>query len=466
MFILNNSESVPLYKQLYNQIRERILSGQLSADTRLPSVRVLANELSISRNTVDGAYQELYSEGYIYSRPKSGYYVSARCHDSIPFPPNLAPYKQKHSQKTLSGYKYDFHPARLDPESFPAVLWRKCFNRIILENPHILSVYSDPQGEQELRCNIQSYLERSRGVLCQPEQIIICAGLQQSLDTVAHLLKATHSSLAVENPGYHLPRSVFRNNAYDIVPVPVGHNGIDIEALKATNSTIAYVTPSHQLPLGYVMPVANRLSLIDWAEARGNYILEDDYDSELRYHGKPFPSLQGLRPGGNIIYLGTFSKVLSPALRISYLVLPKALLADYKNMFKDYFSTVPLLEQVTLSKFMSLGHWERHIRRMRTIYKKKHDTLVSCIENHFGSRAVIIGRGAGLHVVVQFQGTAMSEAELIGQASKYGIRLFPFSDTRILDEPSPLQIILGFGGLSLAEIGQGIAILSRVCQPD
>jgi len=466
MFILNNNESVPLYKQLYNQIRERILSGQLSADTRLPSVRVLANELSISRNSVDGAYQELYSEGYIYSRPKSGYYVSAHCHDSIPFPPNLAPYRQKHPQESPSGYKYDFHPARIDQESFPVVLWRKCFNRIILENPHVLSEYSDPQGEQELRCNIQSYLERSRGVLCQPEQIIICAGLQQSFDIVAHLLKGNHSSLAVENPGYHLPRSVFRNHAYDIVPVPVGHNGIDIEALKATKSTIAYVTPSHQLPLGYVMPVANRLSLIEWAEAGGKYILEDDYDSELRYQGKPFPSLQGLRPGGNIIYLGTFSKVLSPALRISYLVLPKALLADYKNRFKDYFATVPLLEQLTLSKFMSLGHWERHIRRMRTIYKKKHDTLVSCIETHFGSRAEIIGRGAGLHVVVQFHETTMSEAEFINKASQYGIRLFPFSVTRVSGEASPLQIMLGFGGMSLAEIEQGIALLSRVCPSD
>lgn len=466
MFILNNNESVPLYKQLYNQIRERILSGQLSADTRLPSVRVLANELSISRNTVDGAYQELYSEGYIYSRPKSGYYVSANCHDPIPFSPTLALYRQKHPLESPSSYKYDFHPARLAAESFPAVLWRKCFNRVILENQHSLSVYSDPQGAQELRCNIQRYLESSRGVLCQPEQIVICAGLQQSLDTVAHLLKGDHSSLAVENPGYHLPMSVFRNHAYDIVPVPVGHNGIDIEALKASTSTIAYVTPSHQLPLGYVMPVANRLSLIEWAEAGGKYILEDDYDSELRYQGKPFPSLQGLRPGGNIIYLGTFSKILSPTLRISYLVLPKALLSRYRNMFKDYFSTVPLLEQLTLSKFMSLGHWERHIRHMRTFYKKKHDTFISCIKNHFGDRAEIIGRGAGLHVVVQFQGAVMSESELINQASQCGIQLFPFSVTRVSDEPGPLKIMLGFGGISLAEIEQSIVLLSRVCYPE
>ena len=466
MFILNNNDPVPLYMQLYNQIRERVLSGQLPADSRLPSVRALASELSIGRNTVDGAYQELYAEGYIYSRPNSGYFVSAHCHDTTPFPPNLAPYKQKHPQELPTVYKYDFHPARLDLESFPAVLWRKCFNSIILENQKVLSAYSDPQGELELRCHIQRYLENSRGVLCQPEQIVICAGLQQSLDMVAHLLKGNHSSVAVENPGYHLPRAVFRNHGYDLGPVPVGPDGIDIKALKGSMSTIAYVTPSHQLPLGYVMPVAQRLGLIEWADAGGKYILEDDYDSELRYQSKPFPSLQGLRPGGNIIYCGSFSKVLSPVLRISYLVLPKPLLAVYKDMFKDYFSTVSLLEQLTLAKFMSLGHWERHIRRMRTIYKKKHDTMVRCLEQHFGAKAVIIGQGAGLHVVVQFPDAAVSEAEVIAKAGQKGIRLFPFSVTRVTDEPTPLHIMLGFGGMSPVDIERSIALLSQVIFPD
>jgi len=462
MFNLQSNEPVPLYKQLYNQIREQVLSGQLAADTKLPSVRVLANELSISRNTVDGAYQELFAEGYIYSRPNSGYYVSAHCHDSIPFPPNLAPYRQKQALEHPPAYRYDFHPARLAPESFPVMLWRKCLNSVLLENQQVLSVYSDPQGEQDLRSHIQHYLESSRGVLCRTEQIVICAGLQQSLDIVAHLLKAEHSSVAVENPGYHLPRAVFRNHGYNIIPVPVGTDGIDMEALKAAASTIAYVTPSHQLPLGCVMPVAQRLSLIEWAEASGKYILEDDYDSELRYHGRPFPSLQGLRPGGNIIYLGSFSKVLSPVLRISYMVLPKALLADYRNMFRDYFPAVPLPEQLTLAKFMSQGHWERHIRRMRTLYKKKHDTLVNSIERHFGRRAVITGQGAGLHVVIQLPDIAKSEAEFIAEAGEKGLRLFPFSAFCVAKKSGPLHIILGFGGMSVADIEQSILQLSLV----
>ncbi len=463
MFILKNDEAIPLYKQLYHQIRERVLSGQLSADSRLPSVRDLADELSVSRNTVEGAYQELYAEGYIYSKPRSGYFVSAL--DQVSAPLSLSDHRRKHPRlpERPVPYLYDFHPARLDRESFPAALWRKCFTDCLRESFRELSQYSAPQGEWGLRCNIQKYLERSRGVICEPEQIVICAGLQQSLDIVAQVLKREHSKVAVENPGYHLPRSVFRNHSYDLVPVPVASTGLDVEALKASGSTIAYVTPSHQLPMGYVMPVANRLKLIEWAQSSGSFIIEDDYDSELRYQGKPIPSLQGLRPGGNIIYLGTFSKILSPALRVSYLVLPRSLLSDYRRMFQDYCASVSLLEQITLAKFMELGHWERHIRRMRTIYKKKHDALLQAVEHHFGPRVEIMGQGAGLHVVLQLLANNLDETELIGKAQEKGIGLFPFSVTRVTDHPDSLKLLLGFGGMTASEIEQGVALLSQIC---
>lgn len=463
MYVLKSNDPIPLYKQIYNQIRERILCGQLQAGARLPSVRELAQELSASRNTVDGAYQELLAEGYIYSRPNSGYYVSQHCQDSSPFPPNLAPYRHKPHHPGPMEYRYDFHPALLAPESFPTALWRTCLNSVLQKSTGVLAGYSDPQGEWELRCRIRKYLEDSRGVICKPEQIVVCAGLQQGLDMVAHLLQSNHSSVAVENPGYHLPRAVFRNNAYSVVPIPVTSLGIDMEALKQSRSTIVYVTPSHQLPLGYVMPVAQRLSLLEWADAGKNYILEDDYDSELRYHGKPLPSLQGLRPGGNVIYLGTFSKVLSPALRISYLVLPNSLLAAHQSMFKDYFSTVSLMEQLALTQFMALGHWDRHIRRMRTIYKKKHDALVCSIEKHFGPLAEIIGQGAGLHVVVRLPQASINEAAFIALARQRGIRLFPYSETGAPPEAEPLHIMLGFGGMNAEELEQGVKLLSEIC---
>ncbi len=463
MFILDNNDPVPLYKQLYNQIREHVLSGKLPADARLPSVRDMAVELSASRNTVEGAYQELYAEGYIYSKPRSGYFVSALDQEAAPLSLSRKPTGHERFPGPPSRFKYDFHPARLDPESFPVALWRKCLTDSLRESSLDLAQYRVTQGEWGLRCCIQAYLERSRGVVCEPEQIIICAGLQHGLDIVAQLLKDSHSVVAVENPGYPLPRSVFSNHSYDILPVPVGPGGLDLEVLKAGNSTIVYVTPSHQLPLGYVMPVANRLTLIEWTESGEKYIIEDDYDSELRYHGKPIPSLQGLRPRGNIIYSGTFSKILSPALRISYLVLPHSLIPTYSRLFRDYFTTVSLLEQRALAKFIEQGHWERHVRRMRTAYKKKHDVLLRAVERHFGRRAVVVGQGAGLHVVLQLPGCTLGDSEIIDRARQKGIRLFPFSDFYVTGKPDAGMVLLGFGGMTADEIEQGVALLPQVC---
>lgn len=463
MYILNSNAPAPLYQQLYTQIREHILSGKLPADTRLPSVRHLAVELSASRNTVEGAYQELYAEGYIYSRSRSGYFVAALDQETAPL--SLAPQPRLPSPPPVdqTPYAYDFHPAGLDPQSFPVPVWRKLYLDSLRESSRQLVQYSDPRGELQLRCAIRKYLERSRGVVCEPDQIVVCAGLQQSLDIVAHLLKGSHSAVAVEDPGYHLPRAVFRNHSFDIVPVPVGPHGLELDALRAGKSTVAYVTPSHQLPMGYVMPVANRLNLIEWAESGGSMIIEDDYDSELRYLGKPIPSLQGLRPHGNIIYMGTFSKVLSPALRASYLVLPHSLQSAYQRQFADYFATVPLLEQRTLAAFMEQGHWERHIRRMRTIYKKKHDALLRAVETYFGARATVIGQGAGLHIVLQLNGTTPDEAEIISRALRAGVHLFPFSATCATETCGPVRLLLGFGAMTAANIDKGIALLSRLC---
>lgn len=463
MLILNSSDPTPLYKQLYNQIREQILSGKLPADSKLPSVRDLANELSASRNTVDGAYQELAAEGYIYSKQRSGYFVSTLDREIAPQTLAAKQAKNDYHPGPPSCFAYDFHPARLDPGSFPTELWRKCFVEGLRRDREQLDQYGDPQGDWGLRCAIQSYLERSRGVVCDPEQIVICAGLQQGLDMVATMLKERHSVVAVEDPGYHLPRAVFQGRSYTICPVPVEAGGIDLQQLRASDSTIAYVTPSHQLPLGYVMPVANRLALIEWAESGGRYIIEDDYDSELRYQGKPIPSLQGLRPTGNIIYAGTFSKILSPALRLSYMVLPSSLLATYHQRYRAYFPSVSLLEQRAMAVFMEQGHWERHIRRMRMIYKKKHDTLLRAIETHFGPRAVVIGQGAGLHVVMMLPATSQSEAEILDRARQQGVQLYPFSDFHVTGQPDATTLVLGFGGISRSQIEQGIAVLAEIC---
>lgn len=461
MFTLNNNDPLPLYQQLYRQMRDHILSGQLPADARLPSVRELAQELAASRNTVDTAYQELLAEGYIYSKKRSGYFVSSLEHEAAS--PSLSRQARRIERPAPPGIpcRFDFHPARLDPRSFPTALWRQCLLQALRGSGQALTEYGAPQGDMELRRQLQQYLERSRGVVCDPEQIVVCAGLQQSLEIVAQLLRTNHAALAVEAPGYHLPRAVFANHGYRIAPIPVTPQGLDVEALKASGAALAYVTPSHQLPLGYVMPIARRLQLLEWSEHGNNMILEDDYDSELRYHGRPIPSLQGLRPQGRIAYFGTFSKTLSPALRLSYLVLPPTLLSDYQRRFAAYFCTVPLLEQRTMAAFMAQGHWERHVRRMRTLYRQKHDAMLAAIARHFGN-ATVIGLGAGLHVVVELV-SAPTERALLQRAAENGIRLFPFSAFYSTNEDETNRLILGFGGLSAGEIEAGITLLARLC---
>lgn len=456
MLILDSKDRQPLHEKIYNQIKKQILSGELPSAAKLLSVKNLAIELSVSRNTVEHAYQQLSAEGYISSKPRSGYYVSLI--DS-----ELRSSSRPHIGTSLRNvsegeklYSFDFHPACLSPDSFPANLWRKLYIDCLKEDSNRLSSYSQPQGDFALRWEIQKYLARSRGVSCATEQIVVCSGLQDSLSIIASILKEHHCRFAMEDPGHFIPKSVFQNHSFTISPITVNSGGLDVDCLQKTDSTVVYVTPSHQFPLGYVMPVVNRLKLIDWAENVGGVIIEDDYDSELRYLGKPIPALQGLHPQGNIVYVGTFSKVLSPALRVSYMVLPYRLFTVYRKLFSDYSTNVSLLDQRTLNKFMQQGHWERHLRKMRTFYKKKHDTLIESIHHYFGSQANVIGQGAGLHVILELVGNSFNEKELIKRAQEREVQLFPLSKTYLHNSAKHSQIMLGFGSMSSQDIDRGI----------
>jgi GntR family transcriptional regulator / MocR family aminotransferase len=462
MLIMNSLDRHPLHVQLYNKIKNQILSGKLPAQTKLSSVRLLSLELSVSRNTVEYVYEQLCTEGFIYSKPRSGYYVSALDPEFVLTPSKKTLPLSGNVTEEMEQYAFDFHPAGISPTSFPINIWRKLISESLLANPEQFSLYGNTQGEFALRLEIQRYLERFRGVACNSEQIVIGCGLQENLSIIAQVLKANHSVVAVEDPGHWLPRSIFQNLSYVLNPIPVNPDGINLGELQHSNSTIVYVTPSHQFPLGYVMPVENRLKLINWAESAGGVIIEDDYDSELRYHGKPIPALQGLRPEGNIIYIGTFSKVLSPALRISYIVLPYCLLGTYKEIFHNYATTVPLLDQNTLCKFMAQGYWDRHLRKMRTIYKKKHDALIQSIARHFGDRANILGQGAGLHVVLDLVDNHLKEYELMARAKEKGIRLFPISGTyQSNNDEHRFQVMLGFGKMTQEEADAGIDLLHQ-----
>jgi len=461
MFILNNTDSTPLYQQLFLQIQEKILSGKLPAHTKLPSIRTLAEELSTSRNTIEGAFQELYAEGYLYSKSRSGYFVSdIELEPATATATTVSCPKQDLHPKLAERYRFDFHPARLDPDVFPATHWRRCLIDTVRTEAGSFSEYSEPQGEWGLRCNIQFYLEHSRGVHCSPDQIIISSGLQQNLEIVAQLIRDNHSSIAVENPGYHLPQDVFRNLGFRINPIDIGSSGLNPDTLKSSESTVVYITPSHQMPLGYVMPVADRLKFISWADTGEKFIIEDDYDSELRYIGRPISSLQGLNPQGNIIYLGSFSKVFSPALRLCYMVLPARLADTYKKKFRNYLSPVPLLTQRAMISFMEQGHWEQHLRRVRIFYKKKHDLMIRAIEQCFGNKAKVIGQGAGLHIVLELADRIKDESEFISRAKQRECRLLSFSDFYADGKKEHNKLLIGFGGIPIEEIPSGIDLLS------
>lgn len=461
MYVLDNQPGQPLHVKIYNLIKSEIAAGNLLPHSKLPSIRNLCSELAVSHNTVEYAYQQLFAEGYIYSKPKSGYYVSLLDSEfAQPLPHYLGHHQENVTQKQFV-YSYDFHPASLSPESFPISLWRKLLAECLHGNPRQFAVYGSQQGDVALRHEIRSYLARSRGVICETEQIIICSGLQDSLSIIMPILQPNHSLVAVEEPGHFIPRSVFQNHSFAITPVPVHADGLDLRALWSSNCSVVYVTPSHQFPLGHIMPVANRLKLIDWAESVGGVIIEDDYDSELRYQGSPIPALQGLHPEANIIYIGTFSKVLSPALRVSYMVLPKRMLDAYRHLFAETSCNVSLLEQRALYTFMARGYWERHLRKMRAIYKKKHDALIQAVNRHFGVQAAIIGQGAGLHVVLELLNSELSEEELIKRAQVKNIRLFPLSKTYYAHNDRQTLIMLGFGGCSSDEIERGIELLHQ-----
>ncbi|APG26566.1 GntR family transcriptional regulator [Syntrophotalea acetylenivorans] len=461
MFNLNNKDATPLYRQLFLQIRDQIISGELPAHFKLPSIRAMAVELATSRNTVEGAFQELCAEGYIYSKSRSGYFVSYIDQELASSSRVIHPQQDLHP-KLAERYKYDFHPARLDPEVFPASLWRRCLIDCLRSDAGDFSQYSEPQGEWGLRCNLQFYLERSRGVHCTPDQIVVCSGLQQSLTIVAQLARGRHESVAIENPGYHLPREVFHNNGFNITPIDVGIGGLNLSTLKSTSSTVVYITPSHQMPLGYVMPVANRLELISWSKTGERLIIEDDYDSELRYIGRPISSLQGLCSDGNIIYQGTFSKVFSPALRLSYMVLPKSLLNDYHRLFQGHFCQVPLLIQRAMINFMERGHWEQHIRRSRNFYKKKHEIMLQSIGEYFGRKAKVIGQGAGLHIILELAESLNDELAFVERAKQKGLRLLPFSEFYVSSQTEGNKLMLGFGGMKINDIPEGIETLATL----
>jgi GntR family transcriptional regulator/MocR family aminotransferase len=458
---LNPRAKTPLYEQIYSYIKKDIRDGRIQAGEKLPSSRALSAYLEVSRSTVDLAYEQLVSEGYLESIPCKGYYA---CRIERLYRLNTREEREEPGlREKEASYDYDFTPNGIDLDSFPYGVWRKITRNILLDDRKELFQLGDPKGEWELRESICSYLHQARGVLCKPEQVIIGAGNDYLMLLLSAVLGTNHR-LAMETPTYKHAYRIFEHLGFSLCTVPMDSHGMQVLGLRKSGADIAYVMPSHQYPLGIVMPIKRRLELLDWAaESEERYLIEDDYDSEFRYKGKPVPALQGADQSGSVIYMGTFSKSIAPAIRISYLVLPQRLLRACEEKLCLFSSTVSRIDQMTLDSFLREGHYERHLNRMRTIYGRKHDVLLGELKK-LSSICRITGEHAGVHLLVEFT-NGRSEKELIERAAAERVRVYPLSEysieCSIEDSSKNTTVILGYATLTEQEIVEAVERLKR-----
>ncbi|MCM1122996.1 MAG: PLP-dependent aminotransferase family protein [Eubacterium sp.] len=450
-----------LYEQIYEYIRDEIRAGSLLQDEKLPSARFMAEYLQVSRTTVDMAYDQLVSEGYLEARPRKGYFVSAfeelDAIDEIPKREEIASYKQEE----LPSIRFDFSPNAIDMRYFPYATWKKITKNILVDANSKMFSLGEPQGDLGLRTTICRYLHGSRGVNCEPEQIIIGAGNDYLLLLLEKIL-GRHVHIAMENPTYVRAYKIFRSCAYPVSFIPMDESGIRVDCLRQTDARVAYVMPSHQYPTGISMPIGRRMELLKWAaEGKDRYLIEDDYDSEFRYRGKPLPSLQASDHGGKVVYIGTFSKSIAPAIRISYMVLPYPLLEIYRRECAFYSSTVSRIDQTILNEFIQDGYFERYLNKMRKHYRDKHDLLLNELKP-FEKSFRISGSNAGQHVLLtDLKGR--SEEELARRAADVNVKVYRMQDFRMEESADDAaMLILGYGALTGEEIREGVAVLRRV----
>ena len=452
---LDPASATPLYEQLYESLAAAMRAGELPAGTRMPGKRRLAAELSVSVNTVDGAYQILAAEGYLEARERSGFYVQEYL--ALPTRPetgNTAPAPRaaaaqpEAAEPPVKPIKYDLSTRGVDPELFPFRTWARLQKELLYSSPQLLT-HGDAQGDRELRQALADYLEEYRGVQCSPEQIVVGAGLEYLLGLLAPLLPGP---AAVENPGYPRAKQVLENNGVACCCLPVDEDGLSVAALSASGAAVCYVTPSHQFPTGVTMPAGRRAELLHWASRRPGerYIIEDDYDSEFRFDTRPLPSLQGMAGAdGPVVYLSTCSRSLAPSIRIAYMVLPAHLLPRWQELYRLYSSPVGRFEQQTLARFITEGYFTRHLARERVAYKARRDALTAALRGAFGPKELTLsGLHTGLHLLATLKNAPPDEA-LRAAAEGAGVRLSLLSD---YDQTGALRdtgtLVLGYGSLA------------------
>lgn len=477
---LDRRSSVPLQRQLYEEIRTAILAGRVAPGARLPATRVLAADAGVSRNTVSGAFDQLLAEGYLESRTGSGTYVAPALPEDLlrvtraaPAPAPSAPHlPAKPSARGRELISISGSLARVSDsprafrtglpafDQFPRELWARMATRLLRHAPTVLLTYGDPAGYWPLREAIAEYLRAARGVRCATEQVIVTAGSQQALDLAARVLLDAGDTAWVEDPGYPGARGALRAAGVRCIPVPVDAEGLSVDQgeARAPQARLACVTPSHQYPLGVTMPLSRRMQLLAWARRQRAWIVEDDYDSEFRYAGRPLPSLQGLDPSDRVIYTGTFSKVLFPSLRLGYLVAPEPLTGAFLAARALADRQPPGLEQALVAEFLMKGHFARHLRRMRALYAERQAALVAEARRELGGLLEMAPSEAGMNLAGWLP-DSVSDAEAAGRAAAGGIVARPVSDfaQRVKLRPG---LLLGYAALNPRQIREGVRKLA------
>jgi GntR family transcriptional regulator/MocR family aminotransferase len=474
-----NSET-PLHRQIYQAFREGIVCGRLRRGQRIPSTRALAAELHVSRFPVLNAYAQLLAEGFFTSQVGAGTVVS----ESLPGPvaaPGALPHTplppSKAGPRPLAQRASKLGPPDLSPwllgwgafgvgqvavDEFPRQLWSSLVARHIRNMKGRAFHYSSQMGSENLRQAIAEYLRTARSLRCDASQIMIVSGSQQALEISARILVDPGSPVWMEEPGYGLAREVFSLAGSRLVPVPVDGEGLNVSEgiRRCRNARIVYVTPSHQFPLGYTMSASRRLQLLEWAHNAGSWIIEDDYDSEYRYESPPVASVQGIDTDARVIYVGTFSKVLFPALRLGYVVIPPDLVDHFVVYRRHMDLGIPGLYQEALAEFIREGHFARHIRKMRGLYHQRRNVLVDNIERQLGSMVEISGSEAGMHLTVLLR-RGSNDREIALQAGRQGLWIWPLSNVYLGEAPSP-GFILGFGSTPIEDIPPAVRKLRKL----
>jgi len=441
MLELNNNSSTPLYVQLYQSIKSDITTGAIKAGERLPSLRSLSQSLGISITTVQLAYNQLLVEGYTVSRPQSGYYVSQTFHAGPGFSSSADISIAKNFSEDKDDSPYIHDSCCFDFNKWSSAVFNQYADRLLYE--------SDPQGEKILRSEISKYLYSSRGVKCSPKQIVIGAGTQQITGQLCRILdKLEISHVSLESPGYLPVQNMFRDNGFAISHIPVHKDGIDISRLPVNISSAVYVSPSNQFPTGAVMPAGRRYQLLEWAKTNDSIIIEDDYDSELRYFGKPVPALQSLDSTDSVVYLGSFSSTLFPAIKISYMVLPPAIIGIFDQIRGRYTQTCSKAEQLTLALFMEKGFYNTGIKKLRNLYSQKLQASLLALSRYGHGKVKAVDTQSGINLILRIRSSKNAE-ELCSIAKSIGVHMVPVAD---ISDQETSALIFYYNSIPLKEI--------------